>query len=177
VSWGAVSIASSLDVAHEREDAGREGAELAEALALADLLGPERAQRLAELLAVLDEDVAVYANQGRRACAAFPLSGSAPTQDSPRRTAVKAWSRLARLFVLPAAAELMLDHRLGIPGGLGAKETDARTEASDRQDDDLADAERAWEATEHHCQSDAWSKQPLEADGPAERAQTHDAGP
>lgn len=48
-----------LDVAHERENAGRKGAELAETRALANLLGPERAQRLAELLAVLDQDIAV----------------------------------------------------------------------------------------------------------------------
>ena len=37
----------------------------------------------------------------------------------------------------------MLDHRLGVEGGLSAKETDARAEASHRQDGDLTDSERA----------------------------------
>ena len=44
-------ISSGLHVAHERQDARLEGAELAEALALADLLGPERAQQFVELSA------------------------------------------------------------------------------------------------------------------------------
>lgn len=56
-------ISSGLHVAHERQDARLEGAELAEALALADLLGPERLERRAQLVAVLDEHVAVDAQK------------------------------------------------------------------------------------------------------------------